>query len=91
MYRRTAGPGHDLEVFSYQRKQFDSLPNHFPNSGIQGMQILDYQNRHTESAQVSQAVGFHATNPLPFERFVGTFRRHVNEPLPLSVNEQLLE
>jgi hypothetical protein len=55
------------------------------------MQILDFQNRHTETPQVSQAVGFHSTNPLPFERFVGTFRRHVNEPLPLSVNEQMFE
>lgn len=87
MYRSTAGPGHDLEVFSYEQKAFVTLPNHFPNSGIQGMQLLDFQNRHTETAQVSQAVGFKSTNPLPYERFVGTFHRHVNEPTPLSVNE----
>lgn len=55
---------------------------------MQGMQILDFQNRHTEKPQVSQMAGWHSTNPLPYERFVGTFHRHVNEPLPLSVNEQ---
>jgi hypothetical protein len=87
MYRRTAGPGHDLEVFSYERKAFDTLPNQFPNSGMQGMQILDFQNRHADTAQTSQMAGWHSTNPLPYERFVGTFHRHVNEPLPLSVNE----
>lgn len=87
MYRRTAGPGHDLEVFSYEQKAFVTLPNQFPNSGVQGVQLLDFQNRHTETPQIAQAVGWHTTNPLPYERFVGTFQRHVNEPLPLSVNE----
>lgn len=91
MYRRTPGPGHDLEVFSYERKAFVSLPNLFPMSGKQGVQLLDFQNRHTEAPQVSQMSGFHSTNPLPFERFVGPFRRHVHEPLPLSVNETMYE
>lgn len=86
-YRKTAGPGHDLEVFSYEQKAFVSLPNMFPNSGMQGEQILDFQNRHTSQPQISQMAGWHSTNPLPYERFVGTFHRHVNEPLPLSVNE----
>lgn len=85
------GPGHDLEVFSYRRGAYETLPDQFPNSRTQGIQILDFQNRHTEAAQVSQAVGFHSANPLPYERFVGTFRRHVNEPLPLSVNELMFE
>jgi hypothetical protein len=40
---------------------------------------------------VAQMSGFHDSNPLPYERFVGTFRRHVHEPLPLSVNEYMLE
>ena len=91
MYRSTAGPGHDLEVFSYERGAFVSLPNLFPNSGVQGEQCLDFQNRHTEDSQVFQMSGFHDTNPLPYERFVGPFRRHINEPLPLSVNEVMYE
>lgn len=91
MYRRTAGPGHDLEVFSYERKAFVTLPNLFPMSKQQGMQLLDFQNRHTEAPQVAQMTGFQTTNPLPFERFVGPFHRHVNEPLPLSVNETMYE
>ena len=93
MYRRTAGPGHDLEVFSYERKAFVTLPQ--PNIPLpfkqQGEQILDFQNRHTEAPQVRMMSGFHTTNPLPFERFVGPFHRHVNEPLPLSVNETMYE
>lgn len=93
MYRTTTGPGHDLEVFSYERKAFVTLPR--PNIalpfGQQGQQILDFKNRHTEAPQVSQMSGFHTTNPLPFERFVGPFLRHVNEPLPLSVNETMFE
>lgn len=91
MYRVTRGPGHDLEVFSYERGAFVTLPNNFPNSGRQGMQLLDFQNRHTENPQTSQMAGFKDTNPLPYERFMGTFHRHVNEPLPLSVNEQVYE
>lgn len=91
MYRRTAGPGHDLEVFSYEREAFSTLPNLFPNSGLQAEQILDFQNRHAEAPQASQMAGFHDTNPLPYERFVGQFHRHVNEPLPLSVNEVLYD
>lgn len=90
MYRTTAGPGHDLETFSYEHN-FRTLPNLFPLSGVQGEQVLDFQNRHTEAPQVSQMSGFHSTNPLPYERFVGPFRRHVNEPLPLSVNEVMFE
>jgi hypothetical protein len=35
--------------------------------------------------------GYHSTNPLPYERFVGPYKRHVHEPLPLSVNEQVYE
>lgn len=85
------GPNEDLETFSYTRKAYLDLPNLFPNSGQQGMQLLDFQNRHTEAPQTSQMSGFHSTNPLPYERFVGTFRRHVNEPLPLSVNELMFE
>jgi hypothetical protein len=91
MYRATRGPGHDLEVFSYERGAFVTLLNQFPNSGVQGMQLLDFQNRHTENPQVSQMAGFHDTNDLCFERFMGPFHRHVNEPLPLSVNEQVYE
>ena len=91
MYRTTRGPGHDLEVFSYERKAFVTLPNNFPNSRMQGMQLLDFQNRHTETPQTSQMAGFHDTNPLPYERFMGVFHRHINEPLPLSVNEQVYE
>lgn len=90
MYRSTAGPGHDLEVFSYQRQSFVTLPNPLPFRQ-QAEQILDHQNRHTESPQVLQMTGFHISNPLPFERFVGPFRRHVHEPLPLSVNEIMFE
>lgn len=86
MYRRTAGPGHDLEIFAYQRHGFSGLPNLFPSSGVQGEQIGDFQNRHTESPQTLQMGNLRNTN-LSFERFVGTFHRHVNEPLPLSVNE----
>lgn len=84
---RARGPNHDLEVFSYERRSFVTLPNVFPNSGQQGMQILDFQNRHTEKPQTSQMVGFPTTNPLPYERFVGPWTRHVNEPGFLSVNE----
>lgn len=91
LYRRTTGPGHDKEVFAYERGAFATLPNAFPNSGMQGMQLLDFQNRHTEAPQVSQMSGFHDTNPLPFERFVGPFTRHINEPQPLSVNQLMLE
>lgn len=91
MFRHTTGPGHDLEVFSYERGGFVTLPNVFPLSKQQGMQLLDYQNRHTEVAQTSQMAGFPDTNPLPFERFVGPFHRHVNEPQPLSVNEIMFE
>lgn len=91
MYRFTTGPNDDLELFSYDRGTFVTLPNYFPNSGIQGMQILDFQNRHTETPQVSQMAGYHTTNPLPYERFVGPYKRHVHEPLPLSVNEQVYE
>lgn len=91
MYRRTPGPSDDLEVFAYERRDFDSLPNSFPRSGMQGEQILDFQNRHVESAQTWQMVGFHDTNDLCFERFVGQFHRHVNEPLPLSVNEVMYD
>jgi hypothetical protein len=89
MYRSTAGPGHDLEVFSYERKAFVTLPNPAMATpfGQQGEQLLDFQNRHTASPQVAQMSGFHTTNPLPSERFVGPFRRHIHEPLPLSVNE----
>lgn len=90
-FLRSTGPNEDLEVLSYERGQFSGLPPNFPNTGVQGEQILDFQNRHTESPQVSQMSGFHSTNPLPFERFVGPFRRHVNEPLPLSVNETMYE
>ena len=93
MYRSTAGPGHDLEVFSYQRGAFVTLPD--PPVAIpfrqQAQQILDFQNRHVEAPQVSQMSGFHNSNPLPFERFVGPFHRHVHEPLPLSVNEWIAE
>lgn len=91
MYRTTAGPSRDLEVFSYERREFDSLPNRFPNARIQGMQILDFQNKHATDAQASQMAGFHVDNPLPNERFVGPFRRHIHEPLPLSVNEVVYE
>ena len=91
MYRSTAGPGHDLEVFAYERGAILTLPNLFPLSGQQGMQLLDFQNRHTESPQVTQMAGFHTANPLPYERFVGPYHRHVHEPLPLSVNEQVYE
>lgn len=91
MYRVTRGPGHDLEVFSYERGGFSTLPNLFPRSGSQAEQILDFQNRHTESPQVSQMSGFPVSNPLPYERFVGKFHRHIHEPLPLSVNELQLE
>jgi len=87
----STGPNDDLERFSYQRSQYDILPNYFPNSGQQGEQLLDFQNRHTESPQVTQMAGWHTTNPLPRERFIGTFHRHVNEPLPLSVNELMFE
>lgn len=90
-YRSTPGPGHDIEVFSYENRAYVTLPNLFPNSGTQAEQILDFQNRHSEAPQVSQMSGFHDSNPLPYERFVGTFRRHVNEPLPLSVNEYMYE
>lgn len=85
------GPNDDLEVFSYERKAYTTLPNQFPLSGQQGIQLLDFQNRHTEDTQTTQMSGFPTTNRLPYERFVGTFRRHVNEPLPLSVNELMLE
>lgn len=93
MYRRTPGPGHDLEVFAYENREYYTLPKpKIPTPfGVQGEQILDFQNRHTEAAQVSQAIGFHSTNPLPYERFVGPFHRHVNEPQPLSVNETMYE
>lgn len=91
MYRSTPGPGHDLESFSYDRGAFVTLPNQFPLSGQQGSQILDFQNRHTENAQTAQMSGFHTTNPLPYERFMGTFHRHVNAALPLSVNEAVYE
>ena len=91
MFRSTAGPGHDLEVFSYEKSAFVTLPNNFPNSGLQGMQLLDFQNRHTEAPQTSQMADYHTTNPLPYERFVGPYKRHVHEPLPLSVNEQVYE
>lgn len=93
MYRTTRGPGHDLEVFSYQRQAFVTLP--LPAIPLpfrqQGQPIPDFQNRHTESVQVSQMTGFPTSNPLPLERFVGPFRRHIHEPLPLSVNEYSLE
>lgn len=56
-YRRTAGPGHDLEVFSYERRAFVTLPNAFPLSGQQGMQILDFQNRHTEAPKFPKWLG----------------------------------
>lgn len=89
MYRRTAGPSHDLEMFAYERQSYVTLTP--PIVSRQAEQLLDFQNRHTEDPQVSQMTGYHTTNPLPFERFVGTFRRHVNEPLPLSVNEVMHE
>jgi len=85
------GPNEDLEIFAYQRGAFLGLPNLFPNSGMQGMQLLDFQNRHTEAPQVAQCVGYHVANPLPYERFVGPYPRHIHEPLPLSVNEQMYE
>lgn len=91
MYRVLTGPNHDLEMFSYERGAFVTLPNLFPMAGMQAEQIGDFQNRHTETPQVSQMSGFPTTNPLPYERFVGTFRRHINEPLPLSVNEIMFE
>lgn len=91
MYRRTAGNPEDKELFAYEAGKFSTNPNAFPNSGMQGMQLLDFQNRHTESPQTTQMAGFHFTNPLPRERFMGTFHRHVNEPLPLSVNELVFE
>jgi hypothetical protein len=90
-YHKTTGPGFDLERFAFERSCYNTLPNQFPKSGMQGEQILDVQNRHTESPQVSQMAGWHTTNPLPRERFIGTFHRHVNEPLPLSVNELMFE
>lgn len=86
-----AGPGYDLETNAYTRGAFSALPNQLPLAGIQGVQLFDFQNRHTESPQTSQMAGWHTTNPLPSERFVGTFHRHVNEPLPLSVNELMFE
>jgi hypothetical protein len=89
-YRSTAGPAYDLEVFAYQRGAYKTLAPPIP-VGIQGMPIPDIQNRHTEAAQVMQCAGFHTTNPLPYERFHGPFRRHVHEPLPLSVNETVFE
>lgn len=93
MYRSTAGPGHDLEIFSYQREAFVTLPNPAIDLPFrqQAQQILDHQNRHVEAPQVSQMTGFQTSNALPFERFVGPFRRHVHEPLPLSVNETIFE
>jgi hypothetical protein len=91
MYRSTAGPAYDLEKFSFERQAYVALPNILPDSGVQGMQLLDFQNRHTEAAQVSQMSGYHSSNPLPYERFVGPYARHVNEPLPLSVNECMYE
>ena len=90
-YESAPGPGYDLESFSYERSAFVTLPNQFPLSGRQGLPVPDFQNRHTETPQVSQMSGFHSSNPLPYERFMGTFHRHVNEPLPLSVNEQVYE
>lgn len=89
MYRSTAGPGHDLETFSYERSAYVTLTP--PIVSKQAEQLLDFQNRHTEAPQVAQMSGFHTTNPLPYERFIGTFRRHVNEPSPLSVNEVMYE
>jgi hypothetical protein len=86
-----AGPGYDLEAFAYKRGSYSDLPNQLPMSKIQGTQRLDFQNRHIESRQTAQMAGYHSTNPLPFERFVGTFQRHINEPLPLSVNELMFE
>lgn len=91
MFRHSTGPNSDLEIFSYERGAFVTLPNVFPLSGMQGIQLLDFQNRHAEGAQTAQMSGFPDTNPLPFERFVGPFHRHVNEPLPLSVNEAMFE
>lgn len=92
-YRSTPGPGHDLESFSYERSAYVTLPQ--PNIALpfkqQGIQILDFQNRHTTAPQIAQVTGFHSSNPLPFERFVGPFRRHVNEPQFLSVNENMFE
>jgi hypothetical protein len=85
------GPGDDIEFFSYENQAFVTLPNQFPLSGQQGIQLLDFQNRHTEAPQTSQMLGFHSTNPLPYERWHGTFVRHINEPLPLSVNEAQYE
>lgn len=90
-YRKTAGPGYDLERFQYEQKAYVTLPNLFPNSGIQGMQLLDFQNRHTEDVQIAQMVGWHRTNKLPNEHHMGTFHRHINEPLTLSVNEYIPE
>ena len=92
-YRSTAGPGHDLEVFSYERGSYNTLaaPSIPVPFGAQGIQILDFQNRHTEAPQVAQAVGYHVDNPLPFERFHGPFDRHVNEPQFLSVNETVFK
>jgi hypothetical protein len=86
-----AGPGYDLETAAYKNGCFSALQNLLPLSGMQGIQLFDSQNRHTESTQTSQMAGWHNTNSLPFERFVGTFTRHVNEPLPLSVNELQFE
>lgn len=83
-----AGPGYDLETNAYKRGFFAGLPTRLPP---QGVQLFDFQNRHTESPQTSQMVGWPTTNPLPAERFVGTFHRHVNEPLPLSVNELMFD
>lgn len=92
-YRSTPGPGHDLEAFALERGTYLTLPKPaIPVPfGQQGIQILDFQNRHTTAPQIAQVTGFHSTNPLPYERFVGPFHRHVNEPQFLSVNENMFE
>lgn len=91
-YLETTGPAWDLETFAYQRGGFPDLP---PPQGsipfnIQGMPLPDIYQTHTQAEQVYQLVGYHPTNPLPFQHFVGAFHQQVHQPQFLSVNEAIV-
>lgn len=85
-------PGPDYDIESYKRiNGFKSPILVMPWIPFreQAFPLPDFQNRHTTFHDVNQATHNRQTNPLPYNRFIGTSEYQANQPAFLSVNEKI--
>lgn len=85
-------PGDNFDIESYKRLngfQAPVLVIPWIPFREQAFPLPDFQNRHTISIDVNQATQNRQTNPLPYNRFVGTSEYQANQPSFLSVNEKI--